>query len=121
MTIHIKPFQPYSKLWMVGNATPNGWDIDNPTPMRADPKNPYIFTYNGRLTVGEFKIPTETGSWNGVYFTPGINHPSIDSTFAKLVYEISGGPKDIKWKISTTGNYTVTLNQLHETIKIVKN
>ncbi|HKJ32410.1 MAG TPA: SusF/SusE family outer membrane protein [Balneolales bacterium] len=121
MTIHIKPFKPYSKLWMVGDATPNGWDINNPTQMTVDPNDPFIFTYNGPLSTGEFKIPTETGNWSGYYFTPGINHPSISSTFAKLSYVVSGGSKDIKWQISTAGNYTVKLDQLHETIKIIKN
>ena len=118
MTISIKPFTPYSKLWIVGDATPNGWDINNPNVMQPDPNNPYVFTYSGPMNTGEFKFPTATGDWFTDYFMPGINHQSLDSTFVKFV---PGGSPDFKWQITTAGNYTVTLNQLYETIKVVKN
>src|SRR5690606_11225927 len=29
-TIHITPFVPYENLWMVGDATPVGWNIGSP-------------------------------------------------------------------------------------------
>ncbi len=60
-TISIQPFTPFPQVWMVGDATPAGWNIDNPTPMVADPVNPYKFTWSGPLTAGEFKLPVETG------------------------------------------------------------
>src|SRR5690606_36696602 len=57
MTIAIRPFTPYTQIWMVGDASPAGWNIDNPHPMAPDPANPYVFTYEGPMNVGEFKFP----------------------------------------------------------------
>ena len=34
-----------SALYMVGDATPNGWDIGNPTPLQASADDALIFTY----------------------------------------------------------------------------
>jgi starch-binding outer membrane protein SusE/F len=117
MTISIKPFTPYQQLWMVGSATPKGWDINSPDEMVKDPSNPYVFTYSGPLSAGEFKIPTATGNWGTDYFMPAVNHQDLGSTAVRL---IAGGNPDNKWEITQAGNYTVTLNQLYETITIVK-
>lgn len=117
MTISIEPFTPYSQLWMVGDATPNGWNIDAPNEMQQDPNNEYVFTYNGQLNAGEFKFPTATGDWGTDYFMPGINHQSIDSTYVRFV---PGGSPDNKWEITQAGTYSIKLNQLYETIEITK-
>lgn len=115
--IKITPFTPYTSLWMVGDATSAGWDIDHPVAMVPTTGNPYEFTYTGNLNVGEFKIPTGTGNWNGDYFMPTTNDETIAGTIAVFT---PGGNPDNKWKITTAGNYKVTLNQLYETISIVK-
>jgi len=114
-SIIIKPFTPYTKLWMVGDATPNGWNIDAPNPMTPDPTDPNVFTYTGPLKVGEFKIPTKTGNWGGDYFMPVTPHPDISSPYMKFV---PNGSPDNKWYISKAGNYIITINQLYETISI---
>ena len=119
-SIHITPFTPFTSLWIVGDATPTGWDINNPTPLVPTPGDPYTFTYTGPLTVGEFKIPVTTGNFGCPYFRPEINHPDISDTTAPYV-PLLGGPadaNDYKWYISTAGNYKITLNQLHENILI---
>ncbi len=117
LSIKIKPFIPYTKIWMVGDATPVGWNIDNPQPMVSDPGNPYIFTYTGPLTAGEFKFPVATGNWGGDFFMPELNHQKLESRRVKFV---PGGNPDNKWQITVPGNYKITLNQLTETIDIVK-
>ena len=117
MKIDITPFTPYTKLWMVGDATPVGWNIDSPTPMIATAGNPYEFTYTGPLTVGEFKIPAGTGNWGGDFFMPMVNHQNLSSRLAKFV---PGGSPDNKWQISVAGNYKIVFNQLNETIDITK-
>ncbi|MDE6305283.1 MAG: SusF/SusE family outer membrane protein, partial [Muribaculaceae bacterium] len=38
-----------SALYMVGDATPNGWSIDNPTPLTAEGEDPLIFSWEGEL------------------------------------------------------------------------
>jgi starch-binding outer membrane protein SusE/F len=117
LTMQIKPFTPYTQIWMVGDATPAGWNIDNPTPLIADPNNPYIFTFTGAMAVGEFKFPLGKGSWGGDFFMPVINASGPGSTQMKFV---PGGSPDNKWKITQAGNYTITINQLYDTISIQK-
>jgi starch-binding outer membrane protein SusE/F len=116
-TISIKKFTPYDQLWMVGDATPNGWNINNPNQMTKDQNNPFVFTYQGPLSAGEFKIPTATGDWGTDYFMPATNHQDLTLTDAKFIV---GGNPDNKWKIETPGNYKITLNQLYETVVIEK-
>jgi hypothetical protein len=117
MTMQIKPFTPYTQIWMVGDATPAGWNIDNPTALTPDPGNPNIFTYTGPLNAGEFKFPLATGNWACDYFMPVINGSGPGSTQMKF---IASGSPDNKWKITEAGNYKVTINQLYETISIQK-
>jgi hypothetical protein len=117
MKISIKPFTPYTAIWMVGDASPVGWNIDNPHPMTADPSNPYIFSYTGPMAVGEFKFPLGKGNWGGDYFMPVINGAGPGSTQMKFV---AAGNPDNKWKITQAGNYKITINQLYETISIIK-
>jgi len=116
-SIKITPFTPYPALWMVGDATPAGWNIAAPTPMTPTPGNPYEFTYTGALTAGEFKIPTAVGNWSTDYFMPPANGAGIAETNAIF---IAGGNPDNKWKITDAGNYKITVNQLTETIAIEK-
>lgn len=120
MSVHINTFQPYSQLWIVGDATPAGWNIDTPTPLVATPGDPYTFTYTGYLNVGEFKIPVATGDWNTNFFRPYSNHPPITDTKAQFVTHGTApdDTDDYKWYISTAGNYKITFNQLYETIHI---
>jgi starch-binding outer membrane protein SusE/F len=117
MKIHIKPFTPFTQLWIVGDATPAGWDINNPTPMVADNTDPYIFTYEGPLNAGEFKIPTTTGNWGTNFFMPSIDQQPVSGTYATYVV---GGSPDRKWRVTEAANYKIVFNQLKETIKITK-
>lgn len=122
MQIAIKPFTPYAKLWLVGDATPAGWNIDDPTPMTATPGDPYTFTYQGQLSAGEFKITVATGDWGTDFFRPYSQHPDITDTKAQWVAHGSSPAdvNDFKWQIKTAGLYTIRLNQLLETIEIIK-
>lgn len=107
---------PYSQLWMVGDATPKGWDISNATPMVQDGSDPYLFTYTGVLVAGEFKIAT-VKDFDGAFYRPLANHPALTET----AVQVSSGDPDNKWQISTTqaGNYKITLNLHTNTISIV--
>ena len=42
-----------STLFMVGDATPNGWSIDDPTPFTQKADDPMLFTWEGTLNAGE--------------------------------------------------------------------
>lgn len=98
---------PYSQLWVVGDATPNGWNIDNPNPMRVDRSNPFVFTFNGVLNAGEFKIPTAKGNWGTDYYMPLVNAQDLNLTGVQLT---AGGSPDNKWKITTPGAYKIKLD-----------
>lgn len=119
VSVNVKAFNPppYSKLWMVGDATPNGWNIDNPNPMTQSAADPFVFIYEGNLKAGEFKIPTTTKNWGTDYYMPLTNHQDITVTGVQLV---KGGNPDFKWQIITAGTYKVMLNTFSNTIEIKK-
>ncbi|HEU4608781.1 MAG TPA: SusF/SusE family outer membrane protein [Chitinophagaceae bacterium] len=117
MTINIQPFTPYTTIWMVGDATPVGWNIDNPLALTPDPNDPYKFSYSGPMNAGEFKFPLATGNWGCDYFMPEIDQSGPGST--RMTFIKSGSP-DKKWRITQAGNYNIVIDQLKETISIVK-
>lgn len=102
---------PYSTLYIVGDAAPNGWDISNATLLVQDKDNPFIFTYTGVLKAGAFKFPVNRNSdWGqDMYMRTDDSH----------IYLHKGGASDDnKWTISKKGYYTLTLNLLDNTINI---
>ncbi len=116
-TIDIAPFTPFENLWIVGDATPAGWNIDAPVQMtKADT---YVFTWTGQLNAGEFKFPISTGNWATGFFMPFGADESINVT--TMTFRPTGSP-DTKWRVQPgeEGIYTITLNQLYHTITIVK-
>jgi PTS system glucitol/sorbitol-specific IIC component len=55
-------------IYLVGDATPNGWDLGNATPMVAT-ESPFVFTWTGNLTAGELKFSCDKqDDWNGAWF-----------------------------------------------------
>lgn len=116
-TIHITPFVPYENLWMVGDATPVGWNIGSPEPMVRE--SDYVFTWTGQLNAGEFKFPIATGDWGTGFFMPYNADESITSTL--VTFRPTGSP-DTKWRVQPgeEGTYTIRLDQLRHTISIVK-
>lgn len=116
-SIEIKKFVPYEKIYMVGDATPVGWNIDNPYELTRNPNNIYEFWYEGHMSAGEFKFPVETGDWGGDFFMPVFPYQDLDKTEMKFV---PGGQPDNKWRITEPGNYRIVINQLYETISITK-
>jgi hypothetical protein len=87
----------------------------------------YNFTWTGNLTAGAIKITCDKQSdWNGVWFMSATadETPTGSEQIMTLVDKIndpSQGSVDRKWKITEAGNYTITGNQLTETITIKKN
>lgn len=108
---------PYSKLWLIGDATPGGWSLDNMTPMVQSTSNPFIFTYTGAFVAGEFKIAT-TNDFNAPFYRPTTNHPDLSAN----AVQVTAGDPDNKWQITTatTGNYKITLDTQHNTISITQ-
>lgn len=109
---------PYSELYLIGDASENGWNIGSPAvAFTQDSTDPFIFTYNGTLTPGEFKISTYTGDWcdaDWLHPTQADAAPQPGSYTSHLGCT---GP-DYKWRITeeTQGEYLVTVNLYDGTI-----
>lgn len=130
----MREFVPFEMIYLVGDATPNGWDLGNATPMNAT-DSPYIFTWTGTLNAGEVKFSCDKQSdWGGAWFMNATGNDiaptgDVEKTlfinksddYLKAQYlDTNLGDIDQKWKISASGTYTITLNQLEETILFVK-
>lgn len=115
LTISITPMDETEKIefntvFMVGDATPNGWTITDATQLFKSTTNPFEFTYTGALTVGEFKFPVNRNSgWSQDFFV------KESDTQMQLV---TGG--DVKWNITEAGNYDIDINLQTLSITIEK-
>lgn len=101
----------FNTIFMVGDATPNGWDLGRATELVKTIGNPFEFSFTGHLAVGEFKFPVNRNwGWNQDFFI------KVSDTQMQLV---SGG--DVKWNITEATNYKVILNINTLVINIQKN
>lgn len=113
LTISITPMDETEKIefntvFMVGNATPNGWDVANSTELIKSTTNPFEFTYTGALTVGEFKFPVNRNSGWGQDFFMRVSDTEM----------ILQNSPDAKWSITAPGNYIITMNTRDLSISI---
>lgn len=115
LTISIVPMTEtaeisFNTVFMVGNATPNGWDIANATELTKSSTNPYEFSYSGAMSIGEFKLPVNRNSgWGQDFFV------KVSDTEMQL---LAGG--DVKWSITEAGNYDIDINTQTLAISIQK-
>ena len=130
----MREFVPYECIYLVGSACSAGWDLSNAVPMNVDASNPYILTWEGGLNEGELKFTCDKKSdWNGAWFLAdkGGKNPTgeqerllfvdkSDEWFKSQYLEIGIGDIDQKWQIPSAGTYSITLDQLNETVSIVK-
>ncbi|MDD4610300.1 MAG: SusF/SusE family outer membrane protein [Bacteroidaceae bacterium] len=126
----MQPFTPYATIYMIGDATAAGWDIGNAVEMTTDANNPFLSTWEGQLNPGALKFTCDKKSdLSGAWFMPtagdavptGEEEPMLyldksDAEFKAQYGDVSIGDVDMKWKITTAGIYSITLNQLTETI-----
>lgn len=127
-------FNPYSEMYLVGDATPNGWDLGNATPMTQDTADPNVFTWSGYLNAGELKISADKkDDWNGAWFMATSENEAPTGGVQQVLFidkssqdcqsqylDISTGGVDLKWRISDAGNYSITFNQLLQEIVIAR-
>ena len=100
----------HAELWMIGTATPNGWQIDKGVLLKQDAENPMVYTATANLKEGEFKFIVN--KYMGFDQTAYVKDAADDS---KVVY---GG--DDKWNITEAGTYDVKLNLADMTISVIK-
>ncbi len=100
-----------SALYMVGDATPNGWSIDSPTPLAAEGEDPLVFEWEGSLSTGEMKLCLVAGSWDVPFIRPEVNGEEISSTdISEATFAMHAGDPDNKWKIAEAGVYHLTFD-----------
>jgi len=112
-TISIEPL----KLYIIGSATPVGWDISNAIELEQDPSNWYEFRYEGPLTAGEFKFPINRQfDWGQDMYMKDPSDPS------KMYRHTGGEEDDEKWIFTEAdaGTYILTVNVKDLTIDIQK-
>lgn len=131
----MRQFTRYTEMYLVGDATPNGWDLGNATPMTQDATDPDIFTWSGHLNSGELKFSADKqDDWNGAWFMATSEGEAPTGEVQKVIFinksdnacqeeykDISTGGVDLKWKVTEAGDYTIILNQLLEEVTIRKN
>lgn len=97
-----------STLYLVGDATPNGWSIDSPTPLTAGEEDPLVFTWEGPLNPGEMKLCLTTGSWDAPFIRPAHAGETLGrSGIAETAFAMHAGDPDDKWKVTEAGIYSL--------------
>jgi len=116
MTIEITPVSGVPDvLYIVGSATPIGWNIDQAIELTINPDNAYQFIYYGTLVPGEFKFPVNRNNdWGqDMYMKDTVNE-------GMFYLHIGGEADDNKWEIAEGegGTYKVVLDFSDNTIEI---
>lgn len=103
----------FCSLFMVGGATATGWSVNAAHTMKQDVDQPYVFKAEKEAFVeSDFKLAWAikgAGQWYaGCWY---VKDPTDET---KMVL----GGDDIKWNITSAGNYDVIANVLDNTISI---
>ena len=97
-----------STLFMVGDATPNGWSLDAATPLTASDDDPLVFAWEGPLNAGEMKLCLATGSWDNPFIRPVNAGQEINkSGLTDETFKMHAGDPDDKWKVTEPGIYSL--------------
>lgn len=100
-----------STLFMVGDATPNGWDIGAPTPLTASEADPMIFEWTGSLNLGEMKLCPSAGSWDAAFIRPMTADEEISKTnITNKTFDMHAGDPDYKWNVTDEGKYKLSFD-----------
>lgn len=121
-TIDITPVEdaPFSELYIVGDATESGWNIDNPAGFTQSELDPFIFNYEGNFAPGEFKIfAGPMGDWCGDWYRPQVDDKALENG---EVVQAAGCEPDNTWLVTeeTAGRYRISLNTATNTIRFNK-
>lgn len=123
-TTEPEPVPDISALYMIGNATTVGWTLTDALAMTKDADNPNVFTWTGDLTETQtegFKImfSNEDEVWLPCYVASSPDEVVILDSPITLVYRTEenqwneetnpDGVQDFKFRVSETGNYTITV------------
>lgn len=124
--------EPFDALWLIGDASPVDWSLDDAASndsakMSSSSSDPYTFTWTGQLSTGELKFSCDLKrDWNGKWYMPDENGKILEETDGETIVLIDkslseNSDIDNKWKVENAGNYTITINQLTESMTVTKN
>lgn len=100
-----------STLYMVGDATPNGWSIDNPTPLIPSDEDNLVFSWEGPLNKGELKLCLVPGSWDVAFIRPETDQTEINRNgISGASFQMHAGDPDEKWRVTEAGYYNLTFD-----------
>jgi hypothetical protein len=100
-----------SQLYLVGGATPAGWNNANPVEMTEVSEG--VYTWTGTLSAEgdkQFKFISQPGSWDKTF------NPFVDTEFTVgTEYDLNyrpreASPNDRKFLVAESGDYTVTVD-----------
>lgn len=100
-------------LYLIGEATPAGWTIDNVVPCTKSEEG-NIFVYEGDLGTGLFRATTDK-EW-GRHIRPKVNECEIGPDGLDGDFTYVDTP-DYNWKVTTAGRYRLTFDLDKWTIK----
>ncbi len=111
-----------SALYMVGDATPNGWSMDNATAFTRDADDKYLFTWEGELKTGEMKAClVKDGTFSCPFLHPSSPDCEISSAgVAASDFLFYAGDPDNKWKVKEAGKYRITFHLKEYKISVEK-
>lgn len=104
--------KPLARLYIVGSATPIGWNLGNAMQLDRDTNNIAKFTITLALGAGEFKIAEQRDSWElgSWIYAPTEGAPFI---VGSSTYDLrQKSDPDAKWAVSGTqaGTYKLTVD-----------
>ena len=103
--------QPYKyrtlRLYLIGDATPGGWNIEQATLMTMDAENKDVFTWEGTLLKNGFRFICQNTS--GTWWPGYVKDPDNEGK-AKYFATEPAGEDDVKFMINAPGVYRVTIN-----------
>ena len=102
----VTPYQPVTEtLYLVGDATPTGWNADHPTVMTREDNGK--FSWEGNLVAGDYKFITTQGQ-----FLPSYNNDGK----GKVIYRSGDEEPDGKFHITEPHYYRMTVDLLDSTL-----
>lgn len=102
--------QDYSTVYLIGAATPGGWDLSSASKMSAASEDEAIFTWEGHLKKDEFKfISNKDWFWPGFLATVNGEKVEAGKTY-NLRYSKDMIDEDYKFIPAEEGDYKITVN-----------
>ncbi|MDR1718648.1 MAG: SusF/SusE family outer membrane protein [Dysgonamonadaceae bacterium] len=124
--MYMTEYTPYTTLYVIGDASPIGWSLNDREQTRMTKgADDFTYTWTGTLKTGEIKFKcADDSSWDNDenhpwYMAPEENLPVVPNTDMVLTPSFRAAG-DRKWIVQEAGTYTITINQLTETIKFAK-